>query len=109
MKKFVSTAVLALTALSAAPAGQAHEFRNLGNGYGVWAGSYNEPAYAGIINGVDIYPQYEYKDINNKTQFYLVNQEGGDTVEFTVSEILYSDKPLPVIHTKQDIPRARLS
>jgi hypothetical protein len=104
MRKLVTAGAFVLISIGAAPAVQAHEFRSFGNGYSVFLGSYVEPAFAGFENGIDIFPAYSYTAFDGSQQTYLVDTGAGDTFNFTTSEILYSNNPLPIIHTAADIP-----
>jgi hypothetical protein len=108
MRKLVTASTFMLLTIGAAPAVQAHEFRSFGKGYSVFLGSYVEPACAGFENGIDIFPTYSYTAFDGSQQTYLVDTGAGDTFNFTKSEILYSNNPLPIIHTAGDIPTGTL-
>jgi hypothetical protein len=108
MSKLVAASTFMLMIIGAAPAAQAHEFRSFGKGYSVFLGSYVEPAFAGFENGIDIFPAYSYTAFDGTHQSYLVDTGAGDTFNFTMSEILYSKDPLPIIHNAGDIPKGTL-
>ena len=108
MRKLVTAGAFVLISIGAAPAVKAHEFRSFGNSYNVFLGSYVEPAFAGFENGIDIFPAYSYTAFDKSQQSYFVDTGAGDTFNFTTSEILYSNDPLPIIHTAADIPKGTL-
>jgi|SRR5579883_104575 hypothetical protein len=108
MKPFVIFGSAALVVIGSVVAAQGHEHRLLGRGYSVFVGSYVEPAFAGFENGVDIFPQYQYAAIDGSRQTYFVDTSSGDTFNFTKSEILYSNDPLPIIRSAHDIPKGTL-
>ncbi|MFO1417423.1 MAG: hypothetical protein U1E83_02005 [Methylotetracoccus sp.] len=91
--KAVLSSLAALVAVAAISEAQAHEGRLIGGGrYQFFVGSWNEPAYAGFENGIDLFPIYcsgpgGCADENNPAS--AIDTSLGDTLSFTTYDVLY--------------------
>lgn len=83
--KALLSGIAALAAFGAMSGAQAHEGRQLGKSYYIWVGSWDEPAYAGFKNGIDLYPEY----MTATGKHVPIDTNAGDTFEVTTTDVYF--------------------